>query len=119
MKFPPAAHARPIPIHAFAVLRATIEALAGRRPLHAVRRIFAPQSFQALSGYVDATLGQGLEIHSIAAQMPHARAVEATVTVRYRGRQLACALRLDQRSRWLCSQIELVGLAPAPFSRAA
>lgn len=119
----PAAHSTPIPLPAFTVLRAAIESLAGKRPLHHVRRLFAPLAFQQLSDYVDATGFQGLQLRTVTAQMPHAAAVEATATLSYRGRRIACTLRLDRGSRWVCSHIEVIGLTharrPYPQGRAA
>lgn len=106
----PAAHATPIPLPAFTVLCAAVEALIGRRPLHAVRRVFAPLAFQAFSGYVDITRSAGLTVRTMAAQMPSPHAVEATVTLTYGGRELACAIRLDHHRRWMCSQLEVIGI---------
>lgn len=90
---------------------ATLESLAGRRPLHAIRSICTSTAFCDISDHVDLVAFRGLRISGISTQMPHAAAIEATVMVHYAGRRLVCALRLDRRSRWLCSSLRVLGLA--------
>lgn len=108
---PPAAHTERIPGPAVTVLLASIETLIGRRPLHGIRRWTTQTAFSGIVRCVDAFAFRDLRPRSLATQMPHQRAVEATLTMDLDGRHLACALRLERTlSKWVCSHVEVLGL---------
>lgn len=108
---PPAAHTERVPAPAVTVLLATIETLIGRRPLHGIRRRTTASAFADIVACVEFFTFRDLRAHSLTTQMPHARAVEATLTLDFGGRRLACAIRVERTcSRWMCSHAEVLGL---------
>lgn len=108
---PPAAHTERIPGPAVTVLLATIETLIGRRPLHGIRRWSTHTAFADIVACADVFSFKDPRARNLTTQMPHCRAVEATLTLDFDGRRLACAIRVERTlSRWVCSHAEVVGL---------
>lgn len=94
-----------------ALIVATVEALAGRRPLHQLRPHLSPAAFHQLVLYADSGVYRRIQLGSLRTQMPSPYAVEATLHVQRGPRWLSCVMRLDAGGQsWLCS--ELLMLVP-------
>ncbi|MHA6511939.1 Rv3235 family protein [Tessaracoccus sp. Z1128] len=108
----------PVPSQAMNLIRAVLEAVMGRRPLHQLRPHLAPAAFENLVHYVDSGRFRRVRVGRVRSQMPTERSVEATVRVCSGGRSVSCILRLDAGpTTWRCS--ELVILTPVGVQSAA
>lgn len=100
-----------VPGGAQALILATLETLAGRRPLHQLRPHLSERAFLELAHRASAGAYRRLRIGALRCQMPTCRAVEASVTLQCGQRWISCVIRLDARRRsWECT--EFVVLAP-------
>ena len=93
-------HGTQIPPIAQRLVLVLLEAMAGRRALHQVRPLLQPKPFARLASYADTGNFRRMLVGPVRAQMPHAGAIEAAVTLRSEARPVSCA-RISAGTRGL------------------
>ncbi|PIE21746.1 MAG: hypothetical protein CSA64_00365 [Arachnia propionica] len=94
---------------AYGLVVASLETLAGRRPLHQIRRHCDWQAFARIAEIRESGQFLGSRIGGIRLQQPLPNVVEATARIALGRRWLACAIRLEAKQRWHCASFELLG----------
>lgn len=89
---------------------AVVEAMTGRRPLHALRPLLAPPAFQELAAVRASGRFMASQLGRLRCQMPTDDAVEISIKIMHRSRWLVCVLRMDRRkTTWGCSEFFVLG----------
>ena len=96
-------------IPAPALAQAVLDAIQGTRALHQIRPQLSPRAFQQLVSYSDAVSFRVGRVGPLRVQRPAPNSLEASSTVRVQDRWLACTIRLDRQTDWLCSDLRVVG----------
>ena len=99
----------PVPAAAYALVRATFDAILGARSLHQIRPYLTPRAFAQLVAYWDAPRFKVRTAGPLWIKSPAATCIEACGTLQVQNRWLACTIRLDRGTRWLCSELKVVG----------
>ena len=89
---------------------ASLEAVAGVRPLVQLSRALSPEVMEELRGAARRApvAGPPPQVRSVRVSEPALGVAEASAVVRDRGRVLAVALRLERwRGRWRCTALEI------------
>lgn len=101
-----------VPPVALGIAMATLEAMAGRRPLHQIRSRMSRRAFEALVALHSSGRFRSPGFGRLTAQQPSPSAVEATASIHVGGRWLACVVRLDKGTTgWNCSHFAVLGLS--------
>ncbi|MEZ5085197.1 MAG: Rv3235 family protein [Tessaracoccus sp.] len=108
-EIPVAPRPAPVPQMAEALVRALVESMTGRRPLHQLRRCVARPAFARLAHHANTGDFRRVRLAGIRFQMPTPTAIEAVVRLAASSRWIACVVRLDLRGSWGCTDFAVLG----------
>ncbi|MFZ0529777.1 MAG: Rv3235 family protein [Propionicimonas sp.] len=103
---------------AASLMAATVEVLAGLRPPVQLERWLDPELLSLVEHLRQARLGEGLRLHSVRVQAPHAAALEVSGHLRQGQASRAAALRMVLRNgQWVGTNLS-IALRPDVVHRA-